>query len=212
MVSHTGVAQVKLQHPETVVVMVVAIGGGHVVHVGEIEHDVHVGWLGQVGKLVVVVVVVVVVLETGGAVQLQHPEVMFVKFIYVVPPPQIGLLEHVVQELIVVVVVVVSVITEPVYTVVISVLVTVNVFCAGHVSDFECGELDDGVHGGRVGVYHRADVVSLAPRVTGDVAPVVQPFLPPPSSPRSRFLASATKQPNNVTKSKNFIFRSAALA
>ena len=137
---------------------------------------------------------------------------MFVKFIYVVPPPQIGLLEHVVQELIVVVVVVVSVITEPVYTVVISVVVTVNVFCAGHVSDFECGELDDGVHGGRVGVYHRADVVSLAPQVTGDVAPVVQPFLPPPSSPRSTFLASATKRPNNVTKSKNFIFKSAALA
>jgi hypothetical protein len=132
---------------------------------------------------------------------------VFVKFIYVVPPPQIGLLEHVVQELIVVVVVVVSVITEPVYTVVISVVVTVNVFCAGHVSDFECGELDDGVHGGRVGVYHRADVVSLAPQVTGDVAPVVQPFLPPPSSPRSKFLASATKRPNNVTKSKNFIFQ-----
>lgn len=98
MVSHTGVAQVKLQHPETVVVVI--LGGGHVVHVGELEHVVHVGelghvvcvrhdvgvghighelhvpWLGQVGKLVVVVVVVVVVFETGGAVQLQHPEVM----------------------------------------------------------------------------------------------------------------------------------------
>jgi hypothetical protein len=75
---------------------------------------------------------------------------------YVVPPPQIGLVEHVVQELIVVVVVVVSVmiLTEPVYTVVMSVIVTVNVFCAGHVSGFECGQLDDGVHGGRVGVYH----------------------------------------------------------
>lgn len=74
----------------------------------------------------------------------------------VVPPPQIGLLGHVAQDLIVVVVVVVSVITltEPVYTVLISVIVTVNVFGAGHVSDFECDQLDDGVHGGRVGVYH----------------------------------------------------------
>jgi hypothetical protein len=95
MVSHTGVAYVKLQHPETVIVVVAILGGGHVVHVGELEHvvhvghvvgvghvmgvgELHVGWLGQVGKLVVVVVVVVVVLvfETGGAVQLQHPEVM----------------------------------------------------------------------------------------------------------------------------------------
>jgi hypothetical protein len=94
--------------------------------------------------------------------------------------------------LIVVVVVVVSVmvLTEPVYTV----LVTINVVCAGHVSDFECGQLDDGVQGGRVGVYHLADV------------------LPPPPSPRSRFLTPATKRPNNVTKSKNFIFRFAALA
>jgi hypothetical protein len=57
---------------------------------------------------------------------------------------------HVVQVLTVVVVVVVSVMVEPVYTVV----VNVNVLAAGHVSDFECGQLDDGVQGGRVGVYH----------------------------------------------------------
>jgi hypothetical protein len=87
MVSHTGVGYVKLQHPETVIVVVAIPGGGHVVHVGELEHVVHVGHVegvgheldvGQVGKLVVVVVVVVVVLvfEIGGAVQLQHPEVM----------------------------------------------------------------------------------------------------------------------------------------
>jgi hypothetical protein len=164
----------------------------HVVCVGHFEHELHVGGFGQVGKLVVVVVVVV--FETGGAEQLQHPEVMCVKFIYVVPPPQIGRVGHVVQELIVVVVMVVSVmvLTEPVYTVVISVVVTVNVFGAGHVSDFECGQLDDGVQGGRVGVYHRTDVVS--------------------PSPRSRFLASATKRPSNVAKSKNFIFQSTALA
>jgi hypothetical protein len=56
-----------------------------------------------------------------------------------VPPPQIG-----------VPTVVVVVVVEPLYTVV----VTVNVVCEGHVSDFECGELDDGVQGGRVGVYH----------------------------------------------------------
>ena len=191
MVSHTGVPQVTLQHPETVdvvvVVVVVAVPGGghvvhiddevghvvdieHVVHIGHIGHELHVGEIGQV-------VVVVVVFETDGAVQLQHPEVMCVKFIYVVPPPQIGLL----QELIVVVVVVASVMTstEPVYTVLISVTVTVNVFGAGHVDDFEY----DGVQGGRVGVYHRADVISL----------VLQPSLPPPSLPRSKFLASATK-------------------
>lgn len=85
MVSHTGVAQVRLQHPETVVVLVVILDEGHVVHAGEFEHVVHIGHIGhllhvgeleQVGKLVVVVVVVVVVFETGGAVQLQHPEVM----------------------------------------------------------------------------------------------------------------------------------------
>jgi len=87
MVSHTGVGYVKLQHPETVIVVVAIPGGGHVVHVDELEHVVHVGHvvgvgheldvggLGQVGKLVVVVVVVVVVL-VFGAVQLQHPEVM----------------------------------------------------------------------------------------------------------------------------------------
>jgi len=61
-----------------------------------------------------------------------------VKFIYVVPPPQIG-----------VPTVVVVVVVEPLYTV----EVTVNVVCEGHVG-FECGELDDGVQGGRVGVYH----------------------------------------------------------
>jgi hypothetical protein len=55
------------------------------------------------------------------------------------PPPQIG-----VPIVVVVVVVSVMVLTEPVYTV----LVTINVVCAGHVSDF------DGVQGGRVGVYH----------------------------------------------------------
>jgi hypothetical protein len=81
MVSHTGVGYVKLQHPETVIVVVAIPGGGHVVHVGELEHVAGVGHeldVGQVGKLVVVVVVVVVVLvfEIGGAVQLQHPEVM----------------------------------------------------------------------------------------------------------------------------------------
>ena len=97
------------------------------------------------------------------------------------PPPQIG-----------VPTVIVVVVVEPVLTV----LVTVNVVCAGHVSDFEYGELGNGV---------QADVVSLAPQVAGNV-------LPPPPLPRSRFLAPATKRPNNVTKSKNFIFRSAALA
>jgi hypothetical protein len=56
-----------------------------------------------------------------------------------VPPPQIG-----------VPTVVVVVVVEPVYTV----LVTVNVVCAGHVSDFECGKVGDGVQAGRVGVYH----------------------------------------------------------
>jgi hypothetical protein len=88
--------------------------------------------------VVEVEVVVVVVVEVYPGEHFEHVETLVVVVVVVVEVYPGVHFEHV-GKLVVVVVVV-----EPVYTV----LVTVNVVFAGHVSD------DDGVQGGRVGVYH----------------------------------------------------------
>ena len=94
---------------------------------------------GEHGVEVVVVVVVVVVETEGpvGAVQLQHPEVMWV--IYVVPPPQIGLV------------------------VLVGVVGVVIVGRAGHVFDVEDDQVCGGVQVGTVEPQAADDVFPAPP-------------------------------------------------
>ena len=159
------------------------------------------GWLVQVSTVVVVVEVVVAVHDLHGM-----GTGTVVVLIWVVVEVKNSL----------VVVVITS--TESVYRVDVEVWtrvviwVMVIVVRAGHVSDVECDQLGVGVQAGREGVYHSAHVLDGAAHAAPFFVPeLLQLFPPPPSFPRSAFLAPSTTLLNNVSRSKIFILQLAAL-